>query len=97
VFLVLDDEPLDSAQLDRRESQVTRQRHGGQPELRRVVVTVYVDVRWFVQLVTEEIDAVRTDSKNGRHSPARALDEDPYNDEVRLRGFYASMSRIVDA
>ena len=95
--LVLDDEPLNSAQFDRRESQVTRQRHGGQPELRRVVVTVYVDVRQFVDIVADEVDTVGPDSKNCRHSSLHAPDEDPHTDEVRLRGFDASMCRIVDA
>ena len=94
---MLNDEPLDSAQLDRRESQVTRQRHGGQPELRRVVITVYVDVRRLVDVMADEVDAVRPDSKNCRHSSLRAHTADPHNDEVRLRGFYASMCRIVDA
>jgi hypothetical protein len=95
--LVLDDEPLNSAQFDRRESQVTRQRHRSQPELRRVVITVYVHVRRLEDVVADEVDAIRPDSKNCRHSSARALDEDPHNDEVRLRGFYASMCRFVDA
>jgi len=53
--LVLDDEPLDSAQLDRRESQVTRQRYRGQPELRRVVITVYVHVRRLENVVTDDL------------------------------------------
>src|SRR5262245_9832591 len=96
-FLVLDDEPSDSPQFDRCESQVTRQCHRSQPELRRVVVTVYVDVRRLVAVVANEVDAVRPDSKNCRQSSARALNEDPHDDEVRLEGFYASMCRIVAA
>src|SRR5262249_52900543 len=63
--LVLDDEPLDAAQLDRRESQVTRQHHRGQPELRRVVVAIDMDMRSLVHVVADEVEAIRTDPKNG--------------------------------
>jgi len=64
LWLVLNDEPPDTAQLNRRESKVTRQRHRDQPELRCVIITVYVNVGRLVQVVTHEVDAVRADPKN---------------------------------
>jgi hypothetical protein len=63
--LVLDDEPLHAAQLSRREIKVTRQRHRVQPERRRVIVTVYMDVRRLAQVVTHEIEPMGTDPKSG--------------------------------
>jgi hypothetical protein len=71
---VLNDEPLDAAQLNVRESQVTRQRYRGQPELRRVVVTVYVYVGRLVQVVADEVEAIRTNSKNCGHRSTRTGD-----------------------
>jgi hypothetical protein len=53
---VLDDEPLHAAQLNRRESNATRQRHRVQPGLRRVIITVHMDVRRLVQIVTHEVE-----------------------------------------
>ena len=91
------DEPLDPAQLNRRESKVTRQCDRGQPELRRIIITVDVDVRRLVQVVADEVDAIRTAPKNRGHPSIRARDDDAHEGEVRLRGFYASMRRIVDA
>ena len=46
---MLGDESLDAPQLDRGESKVTRQCDRHQPELRRLVISVDVDVRWLVQ------------------------------------------------
>src|SRR2546427_10832644 len=42
--LMLCDESLDAPQLDRRKTQITRQCDGRQPELRRLIISVYGDV-----------------------------------------------------
>src|SRR5207245_9982789 len=62
-WLVFNDEPLDAAQLNRRESKVTRQRNRGQPELRCVIITVDVDVRRLVQVMADEVESIRAASK----------------------------------
>ena len=83
---MLNDEPLNAAQLNRRESKVTRQRYRGQPELRRIIITIDVDVRRLVHVVADEVDAIRTAAKNGGH-PSIRRDDDAHEAELRLRGF----------
>ena len=49
---MVDQDLLDSADLDRAESEAAGQRDRLQPELGREVVAVHVDVRWLVRLMT---------------------------------------------
>src|SRR6266542_2528561 len=44
--LMLGNKPLNAAQLDRVEPKVTRQCDRRQPELRRLLISVHVNVRW---------------------------------------------------
>lgn len=72
---MLGDEPLNGSQLNPVETKVTRQGDRRQPELRRLVISVHVDVRWLVQVVAHEVDPIRAAPQNSRHSslnsPAR--------------------------
>jgi len=52
--LVVRDESLDPAQFNGRETKITRQADWRQPELRRLIVSVDMDMRRFVQVVAHE-------------------------------------------
>ena len=80
---MLDDESLHSAQLDRRESKVTRQRHRGQPELRRVIIAVYVDVRWLMQVVADEVETIGATAENRGHPSPRTCDGIAHDRKLR--------------
>ena len=58
---------LDPIQFVRREPEIPRERDRVQPELRREIISVDVNVRRFVRLVTVEIQTVRAVTKNRRH------------------------------
>jgi hypothetical protein len=61
---------LDSRKFHGREAQILRKRNGVEPELRRLVVAVNVDVRWLIRLVAVEVEAIGTATVNRRHDPA---------------------------
>jgi hypothetical protein len=52
---VVSDQRLDAPQLASREAEVSRKPNGAEPELRRDIVTIDVNVRRLVRLMTEEI------------------------------------------
>jgi hypothetical protein len=66
--LVVGDESLDPTEFNGRETKITRQRDWRQPELRRLIVPVDMDVRRFVLVMTYEINPVRAASQNSGHS-----------------------------
>lgn len=59
---------LDSTQLWRTESEIAREHQRPNPKLRRLLVPIYMNVRWLVGFVTMEVDAIRTRAQNRRHT-----------------------------
>jgi len=61
---VFRDESLNAREFVRLEPEIVRQTHRLDPELRRRIVPINVDVRWFLGLMAEEVDPVRTVPEN---------------------------------
>jgi hypothetical protein len=66
---MLDDEALYLTEFVCRKVRGLSERDGLEPEFRERAIALNVDVSWFVAFVTEKEEAVRTDAKDGRHSP----------------------------
>ena len=66
---MLDHESLHLSELMRGDIRGLSERDGLEPEFRERAIALNMDVRWLVAFVTEKEEAVRTDAKDGRHSP----------------------------
>lgn len=70
---VLFHQPLNAPQLDRTESKITCEGDWGQPELCRLIVSIYVYVWRLIKVVTDEVHAVWAATKNGRHASSHDI------------------------
>ena len=61
------DEPLNPLDLDSPESTAALQPDRIEPELGEVVVTLHVDMRWFIAVISIEEEPIRAKSQHGRH------------------------------
>ena len=61
------DQPLNPPQLLGRETKVTREADRLQPELRRQIVPVNMDMRRLMEFMAVEVEAVWTTSQDGWH------------------------------
>jgi len=64
---ILENQPLDCAELTRSESEIAREGHRLKPELGRRFVSVNMDVSWFTQIMTDEVYSVGSAEQNRRH------------------------------
>lgn len=64
---VLEHQSLNPVQFVWRESEVPHERDWVQPELRREIVSIDVNMRRLVRLMTVEIQTIRAAAKNRRH------------------------------
>lgn len=64
---------LNAPQFFCTKAKITRKTYRIQPELGRLIITVHVNVRWLVRLVTVEVDALRTGVQYGRHNNVQHL------------------------
>ena len=68
LLLLVFEHPLNPAELVRAEAEVAGKPHGIQPKLRRLVIAIDMRVRWFSQVVTVEVNPVRTRPQYRRHA-----------------------------
>jgi hypothetical protein len=54
-----------------RESMIARERNGIEPYLGRGAVTVNMNMSRLIRFMTEEVDAIATVAKDGRHKNPR--------------------------
>jgi hypothetical protein len=67
-LLVFADEPFNATQFFGTKAKLTSQRYRAEPELRRLILAIHVDVRWFIRYVmVDEVNPIRTGSENGWH------------------------------
>ncbi len=64
---ILENQPLDRAQLTRAKTEISRQGHRLEPEFGRSLVSVDVDVSRFTKIMTHEVYSVGSAEKNRRH------------------------------
>jgi len=71
-MLILQNQALQLRELTPREAEVSHQCHGNEPELRRRIIAVDMDMRGFIRLMAEEVYPVRAGAKDRGH-PAATL------------------------
>ena len=62
-------QPLNTSEFCWPESEIHCERNRVEPELRRIIITVHVDVGRFVWFMAIEVHTVRTRHQHGRHFP----------------------------
>jgi|SRR5688572_3881175 len=70
---VLFHQPLNAPQFDCTETKITCEGDWDQPELCRLIVSIYVYVWRLIQVVTDEVHTVWAATNNGRHASSHDI------------------------